>query len=210
MKIQTTFGTNINHIQQQRVATLPTASAPMQETSPVLESHEANKSALTHQLLSSNTTQGFLQALYQGIETLEEGATQLITLSKSDTTPNAQEAFTALLEKMMDVVDNSLYENHSLFHGTSSLSLPEGTATVPSFGFLETLERDDEDGLEEGLGRIQMARKQVEKALFVSEVTAFNTLAALSTYEPPVLEQGHDTHKGAHLKARVSALLKDA
>lgn len=200
MKIHSAFGTNINHVQQQRVSTSPTLSPAKEAAS--LASHQTPKSILTHQLLNTHSNEGFLQALHQGVGTLEKEMEGLRALVN---TPSSKETFDALREKMMDLVDNSLYENHSLFHSTSSLLLPEGSTESPSFGFLETLEYDDEAGLEEALKYLNAASLKLEKALFVNRVTTFNTLAALST--GGLADEKGDAY--AHIREHIGTLLKD-
>lgn len=187
VKINTSAGTNINHIRQ----SLSTNKISEMEESEIKSdflghNHSTSLAASLHE---HQYQIGFFQALEQSFQKLDGALKELEeTESKED--------FGFKVEKMMDVVDSSLYGGKALF----------GVAV--SFGFelpsLEEIESyDSVIAFEETIATL---RQDLDEKLKIASVAAINTLSALSAQAPRSLE------KESHVSQleRIQALLKDA
>lgn len=206
MKVHGHVGTNINHIRQQKISTPAPATSQAVEKTPDLTT-STPVSTLTHQLKTHNSTQGFLQALHQGFQTLDEKMDTLITLAKNP--QEEKEAFGLIQEEMMDIVDNTVYEETPLFHAPS-LTLASGDVPMPSFSFLEGLDIEEEGELHHAKAQIGEAMTLSQHALQTNAVASINTLSALSALPSPVAGEDASTHDMTYLKERMWMLLKDA
>lgn len=211
MKLQATFGINSNHLWQQKIERSHAVSTPdtLKKTKESLPSTETATHALTRQLSLHTATEGFLQALESGMKTLEEKMEQLVKIGQEQQTPLKLDAFAKLQGGMMDFVDNSLYENRSLFYETKTLSTFQGEVSMPSFAFLEALEVEDEKGMLEALSQVQLAKEHVGQARAFNQTATFNTIAALHGQRNTEEASAEEPRAIASLQARVDALLRD-
>ena len=211
MKLQATFGTNSNHLWQQKVERSSTVSAPdpLKETRQLPLFGETTTLSLTRQLSLYTATEGFLQALEGGMETLEEKMKHLVEIGQEQQKPLGLDTFGKLQEKMMDFVDNSLYENRSLFYETKTLTTFQGPVPVPSFAFLGELDAGDEKGMTEALTQIQAARKHTKEARAFNQIATFNTIAALHGQRNSEEAPKEQPREISLMQTRVDALLRD-
>ncbi|MBO8087254.1 MAG: hypothetical protein J7D61_14540 [Marichromatium sp.] len=206
MKVQGHVGTNINHIRQQKISTpTPAATQAVEKTSDFTGTTPT--STLTHQLKTHNSAQGFLQALHQGLQTLDEKMDKLISLAKNP--QEEREVFGRIQEEMMDIVDNTVYGERPLFHAPS-LALASGDVPMPSFSFLEGLDIGEEAELHHAKAHIGEAMSLSQHALQTNAVASINTLSALSALPSPAVGEDASAHDMNYLKERMWMLLKDA
>lgn len=186
VKLEVTAGTNINHIRR----TINTQQIQKSsEMSNQAEQNGTNHSTLLAFSLGEYQSQfGFFQAYELSLSKLQIAQQELLKIEeKSD--------FDKQLEKMMDIVDNTIFAGESLFG--------KGIEHGLNLGSLEGIESEEDI---QNLGEIiSNTQENLSQNLHETSVALINILSAMGTQSPPESELENHT---AQLE-RIRKLLDD-
>lgn len=234
VKINTSMS-NINHMEQRgKVNNVEKkeVDVPREEQNDIVGSVNRNFShqtvGLSKNIQGANISFGKLNVLEDALDSLEDGAKSLERLAErynsytfSEKEKEAQrDKFHDITEEMMDIVDNTIYDNKSLF--AEDIKVEAGSASVtldvPSIDISE-LTIDNQSTIEAFLSQMDSFGNDISLAKNVYNVRMFNSMAAMSTMvskDDWLLEQRFQAmnvatiagnHNAELLREQMSALL---
>jgi hypothetical protein len=218
MKISGSFGNNINFIEQ-KTNTLKTSQSQSKISAET--DTFTSKSSKTTNLGVYTESLGLIDIAYHSLSNLKESGKNLQELSEQFSLTQESNSlhveFEEGIEKMLDVIDNTIYNNTQIFYTNFSFS-----QTMPSFMLseiinIEDLNIQDKEGLEVFETKLYNLQEELTKTKEHLGIVSFNSLAAMSSNQEISKEslkelQSHLTQDISHeelLKAHNTELLKD-
>ena len=227
MKIDGSNANSINFIEQKK----SNASTPDRDTTQNRVDTFIDKSLTSVPLLESNESMTMLQIAHSSIVKLEDSGEELKKLNAKFSFFQSQEnelneVFESTTLKMLDIVDNTMFNNSGLFYANHTLSI--GTSEF-SFSMINETSIEDfalgsSTEIESFINGLDSIKKDIHNIRSQIEVINFNHMAALNSKSPLInieanmltknipqpslhvddIKQAHDT---SLLKDKISFLL---
>ena len=198
MKIETHGTINFNHVQQYKNSVTlgkATVSSHAAETlSPHSLKNTSSPLVQVQSLQENNEIISSLQILRSSLDSLSSNTIRLQELASryEDAFKNKdilEDEFMRISEQMMDTIDNSVYNGHHLFGNYVSTVLDKGIPSLETMSNIESLDISDKEGLSSFSKELRGISQDVETAIGFLNLSATNTLAAMSSQASQVSQE---------------------